>query len=156
MAPVVIMVFASFTRTGAIIKPVTGVSAKAEIGAEIRAVIGAGLSASAFGNSVSAFGNSVSKCIGYPSAEPYWSRAVPLVIVASRSGDCNNYPLSKVDCPQSTPFLKSSPVLVKKPGGIYVHPSQEKEWLVQLARCCLGPFPPFWQALFCLGITYFL
>ena len=146
------MVFASFTGTGAIIKPVTGVSAKAEI----RAVIGAGLSASAFGNSVSAFGNSVSKCIGYPSAEPYWSRAVPLVIVVSRSGDCNNYPLSKVDCPQSTPFLKSSPVLVKKPGGIYVHPSQEKEWLVQLARCCLGPFPPFWQALFCLGITYFL
>ena len=32
----------------------------AEIRAEIRAVIGAGLSASAFGNSVSAFGNSVS------------------------------------------------------------------------------------------------
>ena len=78
------MVFASFTRTGAIIKPVTGVSAKAEIGAEIRAVIGAGLSASAFGNSVS-------RCIGYHSAEPYWSRAMPLVIVASRSGDCNSY-----------------------------------------------------------------
>jgi hypothetical protein len=49
---------------------------------EIRAVIGAGLSASAFGNLVS-------RCIGYHSAEPYWSRAVPLVIVASRSGDCN-------------------------------------------------------------------
>ena len=76
------MVFASFTGTGAIIKPVTGVSAKAEIGAEIRAVIGAGLLASAFGNSVS-------RCIGYHSAELYWSRAVPLVIVASRSGDCN-------------------------------------------------------------------
>ena len=39
---------------------------------------------------------------------------------------CNNYPLSKVDCPQSTLF-RIEPVLIKKPGGIYVHPSQEKE-----------------------------
>ena len=61
------MVVASITRTGAIVRLVTRVF-----------------------NSVSAFSNSVSKCIGYPSAEPYWSRAVPLVIVASRSGDCNN------------------------------------------------------------------
>jgi hypothetical protein len=43
---------------------------------------------------------------------------------------CNNYPLSKVDCPQST-LLRIKPVLIKKPGGIYVHPSQEKEWLAQ-------------------------
>jgi hypothetical protein len=77
-------------------------------------------------HSVSVFGNLVSGLsmalglLGYRSSYP----AVLGMV-------CNNYPLSKVDCPQSTLF-RIEPVLIKKPGGIYVHPSQEKEWLAQL------------------------
>jgi hypothetical protein len=77
------------------------------------------------GYSASVFGNSVSMLIAALGLSGHSNGYQATVTIAR-----NNYPLSKVDCPQST-LLRIKPVLIKKPGGIYVHPSQEKEWLVQ-------------------------